>query len=236
MRDYFIVKTYFDKREGIKDDAWLRRRIELYKKYTLASLMSQTYQNFKIWLCCGEGLQDVMKPLKAEMPNAVFTYGEHFTNGIHREERFKMNGCDRVAIMRIDSDDVYRYTAIQTVREYMANLKVTDEPQVLLYQVGYLYDINDQRLGIYRKNSSPFHTLMFAVPDFMSPSRYYPKFCGDHSKVADRYKFHVLPQKQFCVLVHGDNFSSTFNSLVEKFLPGGEKFNVEKFIRGIDCL
>jgi hypothetical protein len=236
MKDYFIVKTYFDKRHGIKDDDWLHRRIELFQKYTLESLRSQTYKNFKIWICCAEGIQEPMKPLQEVLTDAIFTYGEHFTNGMSRQERAKMTDCDRVAIMRIDSDDVYRYSAIQTVREYMSNLKVTDEPQVLLYQVGYLYDINDQRLGIYRKNSSPFHTLMFAVPDFMSPSRYAPKFCGDHSMVAERYKFHVLPQKQFCVLIHGDNFSSTFNSLVEKILPDGHKFSVEKFIRGTDSL
>ena len=98
-----------------------------------------------------------------------------------------------------------------------------------MFLKGYVYELGTKRVGIYRKSSTPFHTIMFPAEIFLDPDRYEEAFFGDHSHVRRKYPTQVLPDYRFCVLIHKRNFHSTFNSLATSE-SSMRRFDVHRFI------
>jgi hypothetical protein len=212
--NYHIVKIYFKRETGITDE-WIARRIEFFRQHTLKSLQKQTFTDFHLWIWCQAGMEQVMKPLIHYLPrDAVFTFGEHYTERMSVNLFHNINESDRVYVTRIDSDDLYRADAMQIVAgQEPINGSM---PECLMFRCGYLYEQKTGRVGTYFKDSTPFHTVIWPSEIFCNREKHDMAFCGDHSKVKDAYPTRFMPNWKFCVLIHDNNFSSTFKSLMFK--------------------
>lgn len=232
MSIYHIVKTYF---HGT-DEQWLKDRFNFFMEYTYPSLMNQTNPNFMLWFACGPGLEGLVKqsPLKRCL-KAAFTYGDqHFPTVLNELGLKRLNGAQHVYVTRLDSDDLYAPDALQLVASYPLK---SNAAQALIFQQGYLHDIHSGRWGIYRKHSSPFHTLIFPTESFTNVDKYKTLFgTGDHSQVAEKWMWFPLPENKLCVLIHGKNIGSTFENLMKsEFTPAEieeKNLTLERFYAG----
>ena len=69
-------------RKGYRGDRWLKHRINIFKQYTLPSIMNQTSKNFVLWISWRP--EDVNNPLVEQLGETLegirdlqvfFTYG-----------------------------------------------------------------------------------------------------------------------------------------------------------------
>jgi hypothetical protein len=208
-----FVKVHFDRRASRIDQAWLDARYKLFGEYTYASLMSQDNQDFTLWFCCDSGMKDMVEGLKKY--KGVFTFGDELPDA---------GDCDYVYATRIDSDDLYARDALA-----LARAVTPDGVCASMFRRGYMHDIRNGRLGIYCNPSSPFHTLM--VPRSIWNLRDYRALdYGDHSRVASEFKTIGLPDYKFCVLVHGSNFTTTFDYSREEHAYNEAGWTIDRFI------
>jgi hypothetical protein len=212
--NYHIVKLYFKRESGVTDE-WIAKRIDFFTRYTLRSLQRQTFTDFSLWIWCQPGMEQAMKPLVRFLPkDGVMTFGQHFTEKAPMPVFHRLNESDHVYVTRIDSDDLYRADAMQIISDQQP----IDRSRIecAMFRWGYLYELKTERVGTYFKHSTPFHCVMWPADIFCNREKHDEAFCGDHARVKDAYPTRFLPDWKFCVLVHGDNFSSTFDSLVQK--------------------
>lgn len=203
MRKFHLVKTYFHKRSPQFSKEWLDYRLSIYRNYTLRSLKRQTFRDFSLWICCEPGLEQSMEPLARDIPDATFTFGNHYP-------ATRVPACDWVYVTRVHSDDLYRYDALGHVN---ANTPVQSRVEASVFQKGYVYDLNLKAWGLYYNVSPQFHCLMFPRHVFVDEKEYKKNFVGDHSKVRSSYTTKTLPDFKFCMLIHGRNWTSTFESM-----------------------
>ena len=210
--NHHIVKIYWHRWSDKITDEWIASRIAFCKAYTLKSLQAQSFKDFSLWFCCDPGMEEAMEPLR-DVPG-VFTFGEHYSQASSP----KPQASDFIYVTRVDSDDLYRHDALEIFSRQPPSQ--SDGPEALMFQRGYLYDIETKRIGVYFKHSSPFHCVMWPTNMFLDPEQYRSHYCGDHSKVKGFYRTRMLDPWKICVLTHGGNYSSSFESLSQGYVCG----------------
>ena len=91
--------------------------------------------------------------------------------------------------------------------------KPRGEFEALTFNKGFMYDMHEKRWTEFLREITPFHTLMFPKIVFADEGLYYKRFIGDFTMVYKKWTVRLLPADQFIVLIHGDNWESTFNAL-----------------------
>lgn len=114
--------------EQILDEAYLEERFKLFETYTLPSLKMQTCQNFEVIVLFHKETPEKYKERVAEQQREYpfllplyFSDSEKFDFEEFVQEKF-MDEYPYFVTSRLDNDDMYAPTYIETIQEYIASL------------------------------------------------------------------------------------------------------------------
>ncbi len=210
---------------GRPRDEFARKRIDLYRQYTLRSLLNQDSDEFSTVLFYDKStVQELIDELLAS--EEVAALGERFQPGPiapldfrrdvrntrwarrHDEEsvlRSISGGADRLVLTTIDSDDLFRRDALTRIRACARRHDV----EAVVPTNGYIYDPAGRRLRPFHNESPPFYSLVYSAAKFFSGHRY-DGGIGNHQQVRRRLRSVALTDRIFMVHVHDMNDSTTF--------------------------
>lgn len=214
-----------------RGDKWLKNRIEIFKNFTLSSLIRQSNMDFVLWISWRpedkgnklvEELQSQLNWTKGL--SVVFTYdGLCFYDDKYDNEtacrrlsenltkslpylKSHVEGADEVLMTIQPSDDIYMIDLIE-------KLKNLDFDKVAGFTKGYIMNYNTKELAEYNPETiPPFFTIKFPVDVFLDPEKhfYYTGPYESHEYVKD-LGFKEIEGRGFIVGTHGENISTTWN-------------------------
>lgn len=192
-----------------KGDEWLKDRIEIFKNYTLKSLLNQTNKDFILLLSFRpeERRNPLVVQLFQDIPDLpiIFSFHGLIYYDDRNEENNKtlltriketfdgMKPVDYIYLTRIDSDDMFHKDVVQLIQDQEPNVKA------LTLQNGYVYNKDTSEVAQWNPiTNPPFHTVIFPRDVFFDPQKHINWYEGfkSHEDIAR------LPHK---VLWRGDN-------------------------------
>lgn len=194
---------------------WVKDRIKLFNQFTLPSLLNQTFQDFRIFLICGNKHKAYTSKLKwNKRIELCYGKGEEGTittdpgypkPGLKIEEFSKIN-TDYIAITRLDSDDVFHCNAMADVRD---NVIMTDERRCLIFKKYLLWNtVNRYLYPVHHKKSPPFITHIFPKAIYKKYSKFAEQHFLSHRFAGGKLSETVeLPADRVCVVNHEGNIS-----------------------------
>lgn len=223
---------------GFRGNRWLRNRIEIFKHFTVPSLLAQTQKDFTIWVSWRreEKSHPEVKKLKDFLialfgrERVVFTYHgccfwddkydelkarDRLMSALHGSLADLVNYIGDVddVIMTIQpSDDCYDSLYVEMVQNAFRNLPDTN---LITTKHGYICNYQTLEVKDYEpKTNPPFFSIRFKKDVFIDPFQH-AQWTGpyqSHEYVVDLVKEkHELEGRMFLVGTHGENISTHFN-------------------------
>ena len=208
--------------DGYRGDEWFKRRIDLFHKYTLQSLLKQTDQNFLIWLQFRPEEKDnpLIKTIKIPHEHIMTFGGICIWDDRKQEEekglltRLKNSipelkekvGDKNVKLVNVASDDMYSDEVVASINE-----QEFKEKNALTHRFGYVYSDTYDRLAEWNPTTHPpFHTIMYANETFLDPEKHlnFIKEYKSHEYIPEVFNEVNMPDGRYCVLVHNSNIST----------------------------
>lgn len=219
---------------GFRGNRWFKYRINIFKKYTLKSLINQTDLNFILWLAFRKEEKTnpltirFYKYLKNVCPfPVIFTYGGCF---IWDDKYRNDNLLERLEIILPEikeklgkilgekkwvyetmqpSDDMYSSTAMEEI-----NKQEPEKRGILSHFRGFILNKQTQRVAEWNPTTinPPFYTIMYPIEDFLDPVKHFNYFKNSksHEDVIRLFNPIRLPDNRYCVLVHEKNISTNW--------------------------
>lgn len=198
-------------------EEWLKDRIEIFKNYTLKSLLNQTNLNYYIWLSFRP--EEKNNPLIKELKDLglIITFdglmyfddkNEKANESLKERLQLSLNSfslgkSDFIYLTRIDSDDMFHKDAVQLIQNQEYKHEVYKDNIVpfkaLTLQLGYVYNKDTNEVAEWNPlTNPPFHTIIFPREVFFDAQKHIDGYEGfkSHEDIAR------LPHK---VLWRGDN-------------------------------
>lgn len=184
------------------DSEWLDYRLEIFRRYTLKSLINQTDNHFRIWMACMEESEDILMPKietarKKDPMMAIvdFVFDEKAT-------------CDRLAdnvesiyFLKLDSDDMYRNDTIEKTKEMLTHSK---DISLAMFCNGFIYNIKTRSLCTFARWSITTYAVFY--PSRTLDYNSFRKYCiCDQTKVRSRFNPIIDTNKMVCCLDHDMN-------------------------------
>jgi len=194
----FIVEIQIgiDRDTWTPNPEWVRWRADFFHQYTLNSLKNQTFQDFQIFVQCGDRNRQMLESYDWDPAiSPCFNWGRN---------RYEEIDTEYISITRIDSDDLFHKDTLAEIKE---NLILSDRREVLVFKRWLMWDMLN---GFIKKNhirsSSPFFTHIFPKAIYKNWelfSRFH--FCP-HGRggAGDRLGKELSPHK-VCIIRHGKN-------------------------------
>lgn len=124
----FVVEVFFsfDRPPGEVqlNPGWIKERFKIFQKYTLASLLNQSFQDFRIFVLCGKKHEAITKSLPwHKRVEAYHVQAEKESSNPKRmRPASKVMGYDSidtdyVSITRINSDDLFHRDLMAEIRD-----------------------------------------------------------------------------------------------------------------------
>jgi len=215
---------------GYRGDEWLRHRIEIFKNYTLKSLLNQTEKRFVTWLCFREkektNLQviELFAYLTSLNFPVIFTFGgivfwdDKYPND-NLLERLKITLPELKNIVGnkkyvyetiLASDDMYHKDAFKTIQQQEFR-----EQKALVHWKGFILNQETGQLAEWKpieNHLPPFYTIMYPADVFMNPEKHFEYMKGykSHEDIERLFDCVKLPDYRYCVVTHGKNISTTW--------------------------
>jgi len=196
-------------------EKWVKYRIELFNKFTLPSLLNQTFQDFRIFLICGNKHKKLTSSFNwnkrvevcyGKGNGGTITTGPGYPKPGLQVEEFLNIDTDYIAITRLDSDDLLHRDAMADVRD---NIILNAGRRCLIFRKYLVWDtVNRYIMRIHHKQSPPFITHIFPKSIYKD----YDKFASQHF-VSHRFaggkaqETVELPVDRICVVNHEENIS-----------------------------
>ena len=138
-----------------------------------------------------QGIKQVLKDkngtLKLRLASSLDNLKQHFYD------------ADYVYVTRIDSDDMFRNTVIETIQS------IPIQSESLVFRKGFVYNKQTGELAEWNpKTNPPFHTLIFKRDTFFDAKKHLELY-GDwksHEDTPKIFTYIRLPDYNYCVLVH----------------------------------
>jgi len=234
---------------GFRGNRWLRNRIEVFKKFVVASLVAQTDKDFILWICWRkeEETNKYVIQLKEWLERntslrVVFTYtGIMFWDDKHTDEVarerlfFSLKGAMPTLVNILEegdvywllqpSDDCYSANTIASVRKAFEGPEI----QAVTYDNGYICNYNTLEVKEYNPTTNPpFFAIKFNKQVFLDPGKHlnYTGPYKSHEYIGEKLRLGHFQGRGFLVGCHGENVSTHFNNPF-----GGEavKLNLANF-------
>lgn len=194
-----IIEIFFDldRPTFVLPESWIIRRHELFHELTLRSLRAQTADDFRVFVYCGERHRALTERLPWGPPvERLYGFGE---------ETWRSLPGLPLLTTRIDSEDLFRRDALETVR-----LAADANPGVIrfAFRRNLCWDRPNGLLFEHRRASTPFTTSVIARGDIDD----WPAFRDAHFRahgsggLGDRQAAE-LPRNRICVVKHGTNMN-----------------------------
>lgn len=226
--------TGLGKRNGFRGNTWLKHRIEVFKKFTLPSLLNQTSQNYILWVSWrpeekkNKIVKEFYEYLTLRLPvKTVFTYnGVCFWDDVYSDEEayqrlmnnlhetikelmgMEVAEADWVYMTIQPSDDLFDKDAFKTIESQQHALSG--------WRKGYIMNYGTKEIAEYNPTTlPPFYTFLFPYAVFFNAKKH-ADFTGpykSHEYIGDKQKYHELEGRGFCVGTHGENISTVFNHI-----------------------
>ena len=145
---------------------WINRRFKIFQKYTLPNLLKQSFQDFRIFILCGNKHKSITENLPWHPRLEIYhVEGEkRLTTPKRMSPASKVLGYDSIdteyiSITRIDSDDLFHLTLMEEIKN---TITVSNKRSVLMIKQYMVWDILMKYI-LFRKlsHSSPYHTHVF---------------------------------------------------------------------------
>lgn len=180
---------------------WQRERMRLFLRYTLPSLVKQTYHPVDVWLLSDPANRSLHEQLGLEPFESPINPVWQFRH-IYDSKRDAQDMADEapVFLMRIDSDDILSLDAIALLVEHAHEGK----PYVQL-DTGVAWHEPSGTLYRWPNPSPPFYGRIVTAEELMDglPG------LGHHGKIRPECKVLKTEEPTFCVLLHGGNISNS---------------------------
>lgn len=220
---------------GHRGSKWLKDRIKIFKETVYKSLLTQTDQDFILWVSVRH--EDRSDPLIREFQhflensplNVVFTHTGvcfwddkypddvarerlvHAVHGALGELHNVMGEADDILMTIQPSDDCYFR---DMVKETKRVFREKPDLQVYGYRHGYVMDYTTGELKEWNpKTTPPFYTIRFPRAIFTDPFKHieYTGPYKSHEYVKDFMKADYVMKRGFIVGCHGLNISTVFD-------------------------
>jgi hypothetical protein len=222
---------------GYRGDTWFKNRVRIFKEYTLKGLKNQTNKDFTLWISFR--MEDSGKAVIEEFINEMRKWSNenkidllYSHNGVMffddkiddnssffqrlRAEfdrswfwRGKIDNKEWVYMTIQPSDDVYFKDAVDLIQKVSPGFK-----KACGFKNGYLLNARNKELAEYNPTTHPpFYTIIFPREVFLDPLKHF-NYIGpykSHEEIPSLFEYVELPQRGFCVLVHGENISTVWN-------------------------
>jgi len=210
-----IVFTRFDVHSASSlDKDWFQYRLEIFKKYTIQSLLNQDVKNFALWIRYApdffEEAKEFNKYLKTLPFPVFFTTFKHGVEYQTEELYDYVKDVDTVIETRIDSDDMYHKTALAEIQA-----QDLEENDIFIFQDAYVYKQDTKNLYNYKGSCAPFYTCVYPRDIFIDQKKkkeLYP-WIPDVSK-STRKK--LLSDNKYLVIVHDKNSTGYSEDWIKK--------------------
>ncbi len=215
--------------EGFRGDVWFKNRIELFKNYTLKSMLNQKNRDFVHWICFRE--EERNNPLTEELEdflkninyNFIFTYGgipfwddkyskDNLLDRLRKilpQLKDIIGDAEIVKEWLVPSDDMYSQEVSESIKEVQFV-----EKGAIVHTKGYIYNEQTDQLAEWCPTTNPpFYTIMFSRDVFLDPQHHFDFMepYRSHEDIAKLFKNIQMPDGRYCVLVHGNNISTCFD-------------------------
>ncbi|NIQ18593.1 MAG: hypothetical protein GTN43_07405, partial [Candidatus Aenigmarchaeota archaeon] len=195
---------------------WVKKRIALFNKFTLPSLLNQTFQDFKIFVICGNKHKKYTSRLKWNKritlcygrgeSGTILTAPGYPKPGLEVKE-FEGFDTDYIAITRLDSDDMFHRTAMEDVRDGVERILPTENRQCLIFRKYIVWDrINQYIRPVHHKPSPPFITHIFPKSIYKDYETFASQHFVNHRFMGGRDAVELSTDK-VCVVNHEENIS-----------------------------
>ena len=195
------------------DLVWLEKRIHLFLKFCLPSVVQQSCKKFSWLIFFEEGTQNELKKV-LEVLNSYTFISVIFVNGMNgfnegllkHIKKATSKETSKIITTRLDNDDAIHRDFIKNIQ----NTCVDDVDKILLdFPMGLCLDISgDAKLSNFRFPKNQFISLLENMKDGELPKFVFSKF---HHELDEVYPIKNLLQKdQWLQVVHEDNLVNTF--------------------------
>lgn len=205
MDDFYVLILFNTKKPQLGnniDPKWLDYRLDIFRRYTLKSLIDQTSDPSRIWMLCSPESEDILAPkievLKEKHP-AMATVDFIF------DEEAACNqiapNSDPIYFLKIDSDDAYRSDTIERTRGLLG---YNAEISLLMFCNGFIYDLKTEELSGFTRWSICSYAIFYPAQTFDHAS--FLKYCVcDQTKVRGRFNPRLDMSNAICCLNHDRN-------------------------------
>ena len=199
---------------GYRGDAWLKNRIEIFKRFTLQSILNQTDKDFVVWVCWRR--EENSNPIVAEFIKYLMQFDVYFFHTFHGIpfwddkyddetaskrlmdtlrgslfELYPIVGDERVLLTIYPSDDMYISTAMAQVKEALKGDKTNRSAG---WKHGYIMNYATKEIAEYSTHGwktdhiSTYHTD--TIPPFFTIL-----FSKDEFLDPEKHYRHIGPYK-----------------------------------------
>lgn len=205
MIDFYILVLFNTKKPELgnnTDPDWLDYRLDVFRRYTLKSLLEQSGGPCRIWLLCSPESESILDPkidaLKEKYPamaDVDFIFDEK-------------TACDYLTLnshpiyfLKIDSDDIYRNDTVKRTRELLG---YNSQISLLMFCNGFIYDLKTRGLSRFTRWSICSYAVYYPARTFDHAS--FLKYCiCNQTKVRDRFNPRLDMSRAICCLNHDRN-------------------------------
>ena len=178
----------------VETEAWTRARIQIWQKFTLASILNQSRDDLLYVLLLEPSLRTLTDPLLPKLPDSRIIYSYDDSPVIEDLKTY-----DELVMALIDSDDMYSRSA--------GELMMASQAKWMYFKIGWAYEFRSNKLwGYDTKGTGPFYAQRLAGKDLTGFNR--SKRRPYHQDVLSLHP-QKLPDYNFCVGLHGTNTSSS---------------------------
>ncbi|ALP37815.1 hypothetical protein ASL14_18070 [Paenibacillus sp. IHB B 3084] len=181
---------------------WISERLDVFRTFTLRSLLSQTNADFLSVVKLAGGCSDIVEDELAKREPLP----DHIRFGTSIESKRRINAyieaADELLIARIDSDDLYHQSFVQQLHDY----EFQPDTVALVNQMGYLWDAVEGQMAPVFHRSPSFYVFRYQANDFLDDYRIVIPGKGTHGYVTE-LPHEVIPHRNYVNVIHAVNTS-----------------------------
>lgn len=181
-----------------KEEEWVRYRIKFFEKYTLKSLLNQTFLDFRIFLLCGQRFNHITSshPWHEKVEVCYDAAKEKYLDTID---------SDHVSITRIDSDDMFHRDAMMEVKN---NLSRSNRRECLIFRKNLFWGMVNNVIGHYYAASPPYFTHIFPKAIYKDWEQFRAEHYVHHGRAGGKLaSTKELSVHKVCITRHQYNIS-----------------------------
>ncbi len=214
----FVVEVFFsfDRPPGevqLTAD-WTKERFKIFEKYTLPSLLNQSFQDFRIFVLCGEKHKAVTESLPWHKRVEVYHVEaeKKSSNPKRMRPASKVEGYDSIdtdyiSITRINSDDLFHKDLMAEIRD---SISPNDKSSGLFMRRYIVWDILKNYI-MYKEilsRCSPHYTHVFPRRVYQDWDKFIEQHYMNHRfAVAGLFETKEIPGWKACEVRHAFNIS-----------------------------